>query len=122
MADQIELLKNRRLFARTIRDGIALMVELREGRVDLLLELFPWIADAFTPAAPPAPDLAAALTQLAATQTQLAQALQQRPAGQGSALSQPPPDDDAPLVVTKDADAGKRSAQNFIDSMFRLQQ
>ena len=34
----------------------------------------------------------------------------------------PPPDDDAPLLVTKDADAGKRSAANFIKSCKALQE
>lgn len=46
VADTIEILKNERSFASTVRDGIMLINELRQGKVDLLLKLFPWVADA----------------------------------------------------------------------------
>ena len=45
IANEIELLKNERAFARTIRQGIRLMVELRNHKLDLLLMLFPFILD-----------------------------------------------------------------------------
>src|SRR5690606_32008444 len=45
LADQIELLKNDRSFAATVRNGIRLMIDLRAGRLDVLLELFPWIGE-----------------------------------------------------------------------------
>ena len=44
LSDEIELLKNKRSFAKTIRDGLRLMIDLREGRVDVLRELFPWVS------------------------------------------------------------------------------
>lgn len=45
LADQIELLKNDRSFAVTVRNGIRLIVDLRAGRLDVLLELFPWVGE-----------------------------------------------------------------------------
>jgi hypothetical protein len=49
IAGMIETLKERRSFAQTIRDGIRLIYSLREGRVDVLLSLFPWIANSLQP-------------------------------------------------------------------------
>lgn len=51
VADTIEVLKNERSFASTVRDGIMLINELRQGKTDLLLKLFPWIVEALRPAA-----------------------------------------------------------------------
>ena len=45
VADQIERLKNERSFAGVVRDGIMIISELRQGKIDLLLKTFPWIAD-----------------------------------------------------------------------------
>ena len=45
LIDQIEILKQQRLFAKTIRDGIRLICDLRAGQVDVLFELFPWVED-----------------------------------------------------------------------------
>lgn len=45
IADQIELLKNERSFTQTIRDGIRLIVDLRQGNTDVLFELFPLIRE-----------------------------------------------------------------------------
>jgi hypothetical protein len=45
LADQIELLKSKRTFARTVRQGIKLICELREKKVDLLLTLFPFVLE-----------------------------------------------------------------------------
>ncbi len=49
LADEIHELKKHRQFTATIRDGIRLVVDLRRGRVDVLLELFPWVSDHFAP-------------------------------------------------------------------------
>ena len=46
LAQEIDSLKRQRRFARTIRDGVRLVADLREGRIDVLLELFPWVRDA----------------------------------------------------------------------------
>lgn len=53
LSDVIELLKNKRSFASTIRDGLRLIHDLREGRVDVLHELFPWTKIAMQSPAPP---------------------------------------------------------------------
>ncbi len=53
LADQIELLKNSRTFASTIRDGIRLITDLRAGQTTVLFELFPWIKDSLQPSATP---------------------------------------------------------------------
>ncbi|MBZ0300996.1 MAG: hypothetical protein K8J31_14710, partial [Anaerolineae bacterium] len=45
VADRIELLKSDRQFSSVIRDGIMIISELRQGRVALLLHLFPWIKE-----------------------------------------------------------------------------
>lgn len=42
---ELVLLKSRRKFASTVRDAMRLIVDLRAGRVDVLLELFPWVKD-----------------------------------------------------------------------------
>ena len=45
VAERIDELKKRRGFASVLRDGIMIVSELREGRVDLLLKLYPWVVD-----------------------------------------------------------------------------
>src|SRR5215204_1231137 len=49
LIQQVELLKQERLFSRTIRDGIRLICDLRAGNLDVLLELFPWTKEALQP-------------------------------------------------------------------------
>jgi hypothetical protein len=51
LSEQIEELKAKRSFAKVIRDGIRLICDLRAGRTDILLELFPWVAERFQPQA-----------------------------------------------------------------------
>ena len=53
LADTIFELKQKRLFASTIRDGIRLIVDLRAGRVDVLLELFPFVEETLLKRAAP---------------------------------------------------------------------
>ncbi len=50
LAETIDALKQNRTFASTIRDGIRLIADLRAGRIDVLLELFPWVKEALQPA------------------------------------------------------------------------
>jgi hypothetical protein len=47
IAEKIEELKAQRSFAKTVRDGIRLIWDMSQGRTDVLLELFPWIAEHF---------------------------------------------------------------------------
>jgi len=46
IADLIGALKRQRLFQQSIRDGLRLVWDLRAGRTDVLLELFPGIREA----------------------------------------------------------------------------
>jgi hypothetical protein len=55
LADKIELLKNQRLFAQTIRDGIRLVCDLRAGRLDVLYELHPLLRERIEQQSPAAP-------------------------------------------------------------------
>lgn len=41
LLEDIDRLKGMRKFTRTVRDGIRLMIDLQEGKVDVLFELFP---------------------------------------------------------------------------------
>jgi hypothetical protein len=43
LAEQIEELKEEREFARTLRNGIRLICDLKKGQTDVLFELFPWV-------------------------------------------------------------------------------
>lgn len=48
--DIIPELKKRQQFSSAVRDGIRLVWELRQGKTDTLLKLFPFVATAFQPA------------------------------------------------------------------------
>jgi len=102
VADTIERLKNERSFATVVRDGIMIVSELRAGRIDLLLKLFPWVADAIkaaTPLPPAPPDSGDMERKIAsAVQTGIQQALLELPA------TIPAPPMDYPLM--KSASAG----------------
>lgn len=140
VADEIELLKNGRQFAGVVRDGIMIVSQLRkrntelltkvfdwlktplelwdelqQGRVDLLVSLFPWIKDCFAP--PPIAEVARIQSELDFLKA-LVLAQQHAPAPRPLT---PATDDDDTLTVRVDADAGSKSAANFIDSMLRLQ-
>jgi len=39
-------------FTRAIREGLRLWVSLRDGQIDVLLELFPWVREAIAKSAP----------------------------------------------------------------------
>ena len=54
LAQQIVELKDRRAFARSIRDALKLFLDLKQGKVAVLCELFPWVKEAFQ-SAPVAP-------------------------------------------------------------------
>ena len=45
VADTIAQLKRERSFSAVLRDGILIVSELRRGKVDKLMELYPWIKD-----------------------------------------------------------------------------
>ena len=134
LADKIELLKNERLFAKTVRDGIRLLCDLRAGRVAVLGELFPWVFDA----------VAAAVEEEKGAQSSAIEAQLQRleefmlaqdnvPISASSAsqaggtkamnvpgLRVPEPDaDDEDTIVIK-RDTSTNSAHNFLNSLQNL--
>lgn len=43
----IHELKRKRTFTKTIRDGLRLICDLHQGRLDVLFELFPWVRAEF---------------------------------------------------------------------------
>ena len=45
--EKIQQLKQGRGFSQTIRDALNLIWDLREGRLDVLFELFPWVRAEF---------------------------------------------------------------------------
>lgn len=130
LSDEIELLKNKRSFASTIRDGIRLILSLREGRVDVLLELFPFVREKLQP--PPMSgndDLKKELAwikELMLSQYKGDGGIKMASVGQGPKplIMNTAPitayDDDDELVIRKDKGSGERAAQNLINSMMAL--
>lgn len=55
VADTVAELKLQRSFSAVVRDGIMIVNELRQGKIDLLLKLYPWVADKINELAPPPP-------------------------------------------------------------------
>ncbi len=137
-ADYIELLKNERSFTETIRDGLRLIRDLREGKITVLCELFPFIKEKLatsssstdeslrreiealkvlmlSSANPPtvAPlSISRSVTPLAAGPKPLS--------APSFELPRFDDDDDDTLILTKDTRTD--SALNFLNSMLALQQ
>lgn len=126
LAETIDALKARRLFAPTVRDGIRLVCDLRQGRLDVLFELFPWVRAAFVESLSALQPDPRALDQRLARLEQLLQAPAgpRLPAGPGSVAARPVSDavDDDAALLTVRRDASSNSVQNFLASMMRLQQ
>lgn len=53
VAETVDELKRNRSFSAVVRDGIMIVNELRQGRVDLLLKLYPFVMDAVASLLPP---------------------------------------------------------------------
>lgn len=124
LADQIELLKNERSFVRTIRDGIRLVISLRQGRTDVLFELFPWVRNELVHS-PISRSESALQRQLERLETLI---LQQGAIPVDSPKALPVPqfatpdfDDDDLDTVIIEKDTSTNSAMNFINSMLNLQ-
>ena len=111
LADAIEDLKQRRQFSQTIRDGIRLIRDLRAGRTDVLLSMFPWLAA----------DLSASASKNGdATLRHELDRLRELILTQGSAFPTRSADEDVPLTVKTSND--NASAKNFLSSIMSLQQ
>lgn len=139
LAEQIDDLKRRRLFTRTIRDGIRLICDLRRGNLDVLLELFPELKHRLQPLKPVISSEESLRLQLERLEqlllsgtgdTRLIPTVGQ-PAGglksiDGAGAALPPPiddnDDDLPALVrpVATAGAGKTANRNFLNSMMNL--
>jgi hypothetical protein len=143
LADYIEELKSARTFAKTIRDGLRLIRDLRAGHVEVLFELFPWIRTEFIAGIMPKPDASGSdklqreLEQikdllLRGTTAPLLAAVGAprglQPVSDGSPRSLNAQTFDLPrfdaddldtLVLSKDTSTN--SAQNFLNSMLALQ-
>lgn len=150
IADNIELLKNKRSFTSAIRDGLRLIVDLRNGKLDVLFELFPFVKlevldymKDVNPDNKSNDDIKqqiARLEQLILSQDRLSSTPVMKPLGglqplsNGMGINQiggmksiqaPVFDDDSDddlLVVEKDTSSNKNVALNFIHSMQALQQ
>jgi hypothetical protein len=147
IADKIEYLKNKRSFSSAIRDGIRLIVDLRQGKLDVLFELFPFVKlevmeylkDAKADSNGGGDDIKRELNQL--KQLILAQnkqndTLTMKPVSNGNVginqidgiktIDAPVFDDSEDdlelLTVERDTESGKRATQNFLNSMMALQQ
>jgi hypothetical protein len=131
LGELIETLKEERKFAKTVRDGIRLICDLRAGKLDLLLELFPWVKTKL-------------LTELEPHENALERTLREymerfeqqyvAPKTLNSTVSGGPKplnvprldvpkfdDDDLDTLVVK-KDTSTDASLNFINAMMRLQQ
>ncbi len=95
LAELCEELKRRGLYTKTIRDGISLVDDLRNGRLDMLFTLYPWVKELIT------------YGQSGA----LSQPLPLN--------SYPAPDDNIPLTITHAS--GEGATDNFLDSLDSLE-
>lgn len=75
--DALQALKDHRQFTATIRNALRLLLDLRARKVDVLLELFPWVAEYFKPQMIEIPKPALSVTEM----NQLAQFLLERSTG-----------------------------------------
>lgn len=148
LSEYIETLKAQRTFVKTVRDGLRLMRDLREGRVDVLFELFPLLKAEFIAGVMPKPDndpsgnekVQRQLDELkdlllrSTTPPMVAAPINgPRPLMMaGAAATGPKPlgaptfdlprfddDDTDTLIIAKDTNTD--SAQNFLNSMLNLQ-
>lgn len=129
IADTIETLKQQRTFARTIRDGIRLICDLRAGKLDVLFELFPWVRAEFLEYMQSLqPTKSAADTAL---QAQLARLESLLLAGNIESGGGPKPlnvakvpgpivDDDMPELEIKKAKSTGNASENFLKSAFAV--
>lgn len=147
LAEEIEAIKAQRRFTQTIRDGIRLIGDLRAGRLDILFELFPWTGAAFLTAVTQPASVSAApnndeLKREIASLRDLILRTNIPTGGAGPVHSPrslipvskspkllsvpqfdlPSFDDDDGDTLSVHRDTNTDSAQNFLNSMLRLQQ
>lgn len=137
IAEQIAMLKQQGLYSKTVRDGIRLVSDLRDGKLDILFDQFPWVRAEFleymTSVQPQKSDteihiqnqLARIEELLANTETPGSASKKGSEAGGPKAMKVPPVAkpvfdlDDIELDIKK-AKSNGDSAQNFLNAAFGL--
>jgi hypothetical protein len=119
LAEEIEILKKSRSFAKAIRTGLKLWISLKQGRTDVLLAEFPWIKEHFA-GGEPQPD-----TGYQAIREQLRH-LEQHIVSEGAVpITKPSTNVKIPnepvgspgIEIKKAQGSSSNSAQNFLESM-----
>lgn len=108
LIEQVEQLKQNRLFTRTLRDGIRLICDLRAGNIEVLMELFPWVREAMQQPAPVSTDQR--------LQEQIAR-LEALLLAQGNVPVQRAEPAQPRVEIATEKSNTKTVAQNFMDSM-----
>lgn len=132
IAEKIDVMKERRQFAPNVRDGLLLVEDLREGNVEVLLQLFPDIRERLSVPEPPSPPADTNETRLATALEQLASAIKHsghhtQPALAAgplppTGLGKPHEIDALPEVKVRESRGdGGQSSQNFLNSLMSLQ-
>ena len=129
LAEHIDALKEKRSFATTIRQGLRLINDLRQGRLEVLFELFPWVkAEFLEHIQREKTDGERAIQAQLERMEALLKAQGNQPIEQGGPRSlatpqfAPPPVEDSdtiPLDIRKNSNTD--ASQNFINSMLNLQ-
>ena len=123
LAEYIMELKHQRQFASTIRDSLRLIMDLREGRTDALLEMFPFVREAIQKESRGIEQQLTRLEKLLLDTGNTPIAMPTGPKAMNiPALTAPIYDDDDTLTATvlKVETDGKASAANFLKSAFAL--
>lgn len=114
LIQEIKSLKKNRSFAATIRDGIRLMRDLRQGKTDVLRELFPWVIEEKN--APPPLQIEDILSAFQQSQ----QASLALPSPQKRALTAPKPQPNLDDLVIKKATSNENTFFNLQLSAYGL--
>jgi hypothetical protein len=142
IAGLIQVLKAKRTFAKNVRNGLRLMHDLSQGRLEVLFELFPWvraeILEYIYPSEPPKSPFEVDLQYRLERMEQLllernkstANTVPQlTPLSTGSIkslsvpqLTMPTSDDEDTIVIQRDALAETSINTNFLEAAFGFQQ
>ena len=133
IAEILENSRTQRQLTGIIRDGVRLIFDLRQGKTEVLFELFPWVKAALSETEKPATNttiqhqlerLEQLILQQGAIPVQMP--VSSNPDGPKAlsvpqfSVPEPEPDDDDTVVLKRDTSTS--SAMNFINSMLSLQQ
>src|SRR3990167_11531903 len=118
---QIKALKQERQYSRAVRDGLRLFLDLRDGNLDVLFELFPFVKERI--------DTLVMARIIEYQQDMIRSFTSPQPAkvtpiGQGALkpVTPPAPDDDDTLLTVTKAQSDGKSGENFLKSAFSLVQ